>query len=184
MLFHTRARKSPMSMPKNKSATRMPLPSAPILLSELRVTRMEDGRYLGDWGDESCIVRIGTCFPWSSPGAFVSLRNEDDKEVVLIPDLDEVDSESRAVLQRALREAAFAFDITRVASVRKEFEIRHWEVTCHEGHRSFQTKVDDYPQVLAPRGLLITDVGGDVYVIHDWDGLDKSSRNQVALFID
>lgn len=173
-----------MTMPENNSASKALLPSAPVLLSALRVTRMEDGRYLAAWGDGNCIVRIGTCFPWSSPGAFVSLRNEDDKEVVLVPDLEEVDPESRTVLLRALREAAFAFEITHVASVRKEFEIRHWEVTCREGGRSFQTKVDDYPQILAPRGLLITDVGGDVYVIHDWDGLDKASRKQLALFID
>lgn len=173
-----------MTTPEQKLTTTTPRSGAPIVLSELRVTRTEDGRYLAAWGDQRCIVRIGTCFPWTCPGAFVSLRNEDDKEVALIPDLAAVDPESRIVLRRALREAAFAFTITQVRLVRKEFEIRHWEVTCREGQRSFQTKVDDFPQPLPPRGLLITDVGGDVYVVEDWDRLDKSSRKQLALFID
>ena len=31
---------------------------------------------------------------------------------------------------------------------------------------------------------LITDVAGDVYVIHDWKGLDKQSRKQIAMFVD
>lgn len=159
-------------------------PRVPALLSALRVTRADDGRYRAAWGGHECVVRVGTCFPWTAPGTFVSLRDEDDKEVALIPSLNEVDAESGAVLQRALREAAFAFEITHVAIMRKEFEIRQWEVTCAEGPRTFQTKVDDYPQLLAPSGLLITDVVGDVYVIHDWTALDRHSRKQIALFVD
>ncbi len=156
----------------------------PVVLSELRITRAEDGRYRAAWDGQECIVRVGTCFPWTAPGTFVSLRGEDDKEVALIPSLDEVDAESRAVLRHALRESAFAFEITRVDQVRKEFEIRHWVVTCAEGQRTFQTKVDHYPQPLPPDGLLITDVAGDVYVIHDWRALDKHSRKQIAMFVD
>lgn len=156
----------------------------PVTLSELRITRAEDGRYRAAWAGHECVVRVGTCFPWTAPGTFVSLRGEDDKEVAIIPSLDEVDPESRAVLQRALREAAFAFEIIHVTVVRKEFEIRQWEVTCTEGPRTFQTKVDDYPQLLPPHGLLITDVAGDVYVIHDWTALDKHSQKQIALFVD
>lgn len=160
-------------------------PLRPLVnLSELRVSRAQDGRYRAAWANQECLVRVGTCFPWSAPGTFVSLRDEEDREVALIPSLDEVDTESRVVLQMALREAAFAFEITHVERVRKEFEIRHWVVTCVEGQRSFQTKVDDYPQLLAPTGLLITDVAGDVFVIHDWKALDKHSRKQIALFVD
>jgi hypothetical protein len=158
--------------------------SGSVPLSALRVTRAEDGRYRAAWAGHVCIVRVCTCFPWTAPGTFVSLRDENDKEVALIPSLDEVDAESRAVLGRALREAAFAFEITHVAVMRKEFEIRQWEVTCAEGPRTFQTKIDDYPHPLPPRGLLITDVVGDVYVIHDWTTLDKHSRKQISLFID
>ena len=156
----------------------------PVTLSELRVTRAEDGRYRAAWAGYECVVRVGTCFPWTAPGTFVSLRGEDDKEVALIPSLDDVDGETRAVLRHALREAAFAFEIVRITQVRKEFEIRHWVVTCAEGPRSFQTKVDDHPQLLPPSGLLITDVAGDVYVVHDWKGLDKQSRKQIAMFVD
>src|SRR5690606_20034807 len=76
----------------------MTAPEPPLRLSELRVTRLEDGRCRAAWAGQSRIVRVGTCFPWSAPGAFVSLRGEDDKEIALIPSLDDVDPESRAVL--------------------------------------------------------------------------------------
>lgn len=153
-------------------------------LSALRLTRTEDGRYQAVWKGETTIVRVRTCFPWSAPGTFVSLRDEDDHEVVLVPDLAALDGESRAALERALRETAFAFTITRVERVYLEFEIRQWEVECAEGRRVFQTKVDDYPQPMAPSGLLITDVAGDVYVVPDWTALDKHSRKQLAMYVD
>jgi len=175
-------------LPMKEIAEKAPQSSAagmpPVDLADLRVTRGEDGRYRAAWAGQVRVVRVGTCFPWSAPGTFLSLRGEDDREVALIPSLDDVDPESRAALRRALREAAFAFEITRVGSVRKEFEIRQWEVTCAEGPRTFQTKVDDFPQVLPTGELLITDVAGDVYVVHDWKALDKHSRKQLAIFVD
>lgn len=170
------------SDPPQTTATAPPMP--PVALEDLRVTRSEDGRYHASWSGHQCIVRVSTCFPWTAPGAFVSLRGEDDKEVALIPSLEDLDAESRTVLRHALREAAFAFEIIRIDKVYKEFEIRLWEVTCAEGPRTFQTKVDDYPQPLPPDGLLITDVAGDVYAIHNWRMLDKHSRKQIALFVD
>lgn len=156
----------------------------PAGLSELRLTRSEDGRYVAAWDGYACTVQVTSCFPWTAPGAFVSLRDATDAEVILVPALADLDPASREVLQRALREAAFAFEISRVERVRKEFEIRQWEVVCAEGPRAFQTKVDDYPQHLPPRGLLITDVAGDVYTIADWTLLDKRSRKELAMFVD
>ena len=150
----------------------------------LRIFRASDGRFMASTGGEARAVRITTCFPWTAPDAYISLRDADDREVALVASLDDVDAESRAVLVQALREAAFAFEITQVAVIRKEFEIRHWEVTCREGLRTFQTHMDDWPRALPPHGLLITDVSGDVYVIHDWTALDRHSRKQLAIYID
>ena len=153
-------------------------------LASLRLSRTADGRTMATWNGASRAVRAVTCFPWSAPGTFVSLRDEDGAEVALVPALDALEPGSRAVLARALREIAFAFEITQVERVRKEFEIRQWDVACVHGPRTFQTHVDDWPRVLPPNGLLITDVAGDVYVIPDWTALDKASRKQLAVFVD
>lgn len=156
----------------------------PVILSELRVTRTSDGRFLAAWAGQQCHVNVTTCFPWSAPTAYISLRDMEGGEVALIPSLDDIDGETRAVLESALQEAAFAFEITSVNTVRKEFEIRQWDVQCAQGPRVFQTKSDEYPQILPPHGLLITDVAGDVYVVQDWTTLDRHSRKELALFVD
>lgn len=150
----------------------------------LVLSRTEDGRTIATRDGVAHTVHVTTCFPWSAPGAYLSLRDDDGREVALIPAPEDLEAASRAVLMQALRDAAFAFEITHIVLVKKEFEIRHWEVTCVEGHRVFQTGVDDWPRPLPPNGLLITDVAGDVYRVRDWTALDKHSRAQIAMFVD
>jgi len=153
-------------------------------LSGLRLTRASDGRTVASRGGTQWTVHVTNCFPWSAPGTYLSLRDDDGHEVALIPSMDDIDTDSREILQQALRDAAFAFDVTAVTLVKKEFEIRFWDVNCAEGRRVFQTHVDDWPRQLPPNGLLITDVAGDVYRIADWTALDKQSQKQLAMFVD
>ena len=159
-------------------------PIEPPAPGALRLHRGPDGRTVAAWNGETRVVQAQPCFPWSAPETFISLRDDDGREVALVPDPGALDSDSAAVLRQALREAAFAFEITRVIAVRKEFEIRYWDVVCAEGPRVFQTGVDDWPRTLPPRRLLITDVAGDVYTIADWTALDAHSRKQLAMYTD
>lgn len=171
-------------MPAIENGESLPPLQPPALLSDLRVVRQEDGRYCAAWNGHRALIQVMSCFPWTAPGTYLSLRDAHDREVALVPSLDDLEPESRGVLAQALRASAFAFRITGVTQVRRAFEIRHWEVTCAEGARKFQTKVDDFPETLLPHGLLITDVAGDVYVVEDWTALDKHSRKELALFVD
>ena len=150
----------------------------------LILTRSDDGRTIATRDGVSRTVHVTTCFPWSAPGTYLSLRDDDGHEVALVPAPDDLEEASRVVLMQALRDAAFAFAVTHVAQVKKEFEIRHWDVTCVEGRRVFQTHVDDWPRGLPPNALLITDVAGDVYYIDDWTQLDRHSQKQLAMFVD
>lgn len=150
----------------------------------LRLSRSPDGRTMVERNGEWVAVRVSSCFPWSAPDTYLSLRDSENIELALIPSLDDMNDGDRAILTQALRDAAFAFQVTRVVLVKKEFEIRQWEVICVEGPRVFQTKVDDWPRPLPPHGLLITDVTGDVYVIPDWTALDKQSRRELAPFVE
>ena len=150
----------------------------------LKLARSDDGRTIATRDGVSRTVHVTSCFPWSAPGAYLSLRDDDGREVALVPAPEDLEEASRTVLMQALRDAAFAFAVTHVAQVTKEFEIRHWDVTCVGGRRVFQTHVDDWPRGLPPNGLLITDVAGDVYHIDDWTQLDRHSQKQLAMFVD
>lgn len=146
-------------------------------MSEVRLERRVDGQV---WAllpnGQARPVRLYRCFPWSEPGRFVSLRDDDDREVAMVTDPAELDPRSRDVLEGALAEAGFVLQVTAVRSVEDEVEIRVWKVETRQGSRTFQTRLDDWPREVPGGGLLIRDVAGDLYHVADPEALDPTSR--------
>jgi hypothetical protein len=129
-------------------------------------------------------VSVRRCFPWSEPGRFVSLRDDDEKEVALVAQLADLEPASRSALETALAEAGFVLEVVSVRSIAEEVEIRHWVVETRQGTRAFQTRLDDWPRELPAGGMLIRDVGGDLYHIPSPEALDPTSRDLLWAFID
>lgn len=129
-------------------------------------------------------VTVCRCFPWSKPTCFISLRDDEDKEVALVRELEELDDDSRAPLQLALAEIGFLFEIEQIDSIEEEFEIRTWNVRTKQGPRSFQTARDHWPLEEPNGGLIIHDVAGDIFHIARPSQLDERSRKILWAFVD
>jgi len=148
------------------------------------LSRRADGRLWLTLGEDASPVVVRRCFPWTAPGRFVSLRDDRNTELALIADPDELDGESRRVLEEALVEAGFVLEVTGVAAIEEEVEIRHWTVTTRQGPRTFQTRLDDWPHALSGGGLLIRDVAGDLYHVSAPERLDAKSRELLWAYVD
>lgn len=151
---------------------------------ELRLERRADGRLWAVRGDTARAVVVRRCFPWSEPGRFLSLREDREQEFALVADPAELDAASRRVLEDALVEAGFVFQVRAVRAIDEEVELRHWRVATVQGPRSFQTRLDDWPRALPHGGLLIRDVAGDLYHLADPQALDRESRALLWAFVD
>jgi hypothetical protein len=156
----------------------------PRTASQLALRTSPDGRLLARIAGKWVTVRLRQCFPWSEPGRHVSLRDEGDDEVALVDDPATLPPESRRALERALAEAGFVLEVTRVLNVEEEVEIRQWTVETKHGKRSFQTHLDDWPRALPMGGLLIRDVAGDLYRLPAPETLDTRSRELLWAFVD
>lgn len=152
--------------------------------SDLVLRHEGDGQLVVVIGGEAVTVRVRQCFPWSEPRRHLSLRDAEEREVALVEDPANLAPESREALERALAEAGFVLDVTRVLSIEEEVEIRQWTVDTRQGRRSFQTHLDDWPRVLPKGGLLIRDVAGDLYRLADPQGMDRRSRELLWAFVD
>jgi hypothetical protein len=75
-------------------------------------------------------------------------------------------------------------EVTRVLDINEEVEIRQWTVETRQGRRSFQTHLDDWPRGLPNGGILIRDVGGDLYRLAAPSQMDKKSRELLWAFVD
>jgi hypothetical protein len=160
--------------------------TATILTEEgsLNLQLRPDGRLLASKDGVERVVWVRQAFPWSEPRQFLSLRDDEEEEFAMVPQLGALDPASRRALERALVVAGFVFDVTRVLSVEEEVEVRHWKVETSQGPRTFQTRLDDWPRMLPPGGLLIRDVAGDLYHLADPDALDRQSLALLWAFMD
>ncbi|HEU5219338.1 MAG TPA: DUF1854 domain-containing protein [Gemmatimonadales bacterium] len=142
-----------------------------------------DGRLRAGTPESTRPVVVRRCFPWSEPGKYISLRDENEEEVALVKDPADLTSESQLALGLAMAEAGFVFEVTRVIEVEEEVEIRHWKVDTRQGLRSFQTRLDDWPRALPGGGFLIRDVAGDLYRLPQADRMDKVSQELLWAFV-
>jgi hypothetical protein len=175
-------REEPLSAPSPAPPSQAPPSQAP--LPSPRLERQSDGRLVARRDGQATPVRPVRCFPWSRPGAYISLRDEGDREVALIEDPAELDPGSRVVLEQALAEAGFVLEVQRVVAIDDELEIRTWKVETRQGARTFQTARDEWPRPLPGGGFLVRDVAGDLYLIPRAGELDRLSQRALWAFID
>jgi len=129
-------------------------------------------------------VVVRRCFPWSEPARYISLRDDDHREIALVKDPLELTGPSRGALLDAMADAGFLFEVTHVHDIEEEVEIRQWRVETKQGSRVFQTRLDDWPRALPGSGFLLRDVAGDLYRLPVPDTMDKRSRELLWAFVD
>jgi hypothetical protein len=156
--------------------------SRPAGPGPLRLQWRESGLFIPALDGGEVPVRARRCFPWSAEASWISLRDEEEKELVLIEDARDLDGASRRALERALDEAVFVLVVESVEDLREEFELRRWQVTTRQGPRSFQTRLDEWPRQTPGGGLLIRDLAGDLYHVPDVEAMDARSREFLWAF--
>src|SRR3954471_3263533 len=129
-----------------------------VLSSELTLELRADGRLQAMKERREAFVTVRQSFPWSEPGQYLSLRDDDEKEFALVASPAALAGASRVALEQALVSAGFVLEITRVHELEEEVEVRNWKVETRQGPRTFQTKLDDWPRQLPQGGLLVRDV--------------------------
>ena len=150
---------------------------------KIKIEKGTDGQLVIRQNGTAIAVRVFSCFPWSYPNRFISLRDKDENEIALIDDLNHLDDASRKLVEAALAETGFILRIQKIEFMEEDYEIRTWKVQTEQGIRSFQTKLDEWPRTLPDGGLLIKDVAGDLFLIQDPHGLDEHSRHLLWSFL-
>jgi hypothetical protein len=143
-----------------------------------------EGQLIVHKGKTKIPVSLRPCFPWSAPGTFLSLRNAENEEVLLVENLENLESGSRDAVTSALAEAEFTLEISKIHSIERHFEMRAWTVETRHGPRKFQIRIDDWPRRLPNGGLCITDLSGDLYTIRSQEALDDRSRKLLFAYAD
>lgn len=68
-------------------------------------------------------VMLRPCFPWSASTRFISLRKNENKEIYLIPRLEDLDDASQQAVEASLAESTFTLEVTAINKIKKEFDL-------------------------------------------------------------
>ncbi|MFW6269066.1 MAG: DUF1854 domain-containing protein [Bacillota bacterium] len=128
-------------------------------------------------------VEINPAFPLSKIGRYLSIteESEDNKklgeEIGMIKDIDELDKQSKKVIEQALDKIYFIPKITKIYEIEEEFGVTRWEVETQKGSRAFDIK--SRRKDVRPYGngrIIIHDIDGNRYEITDHRELDDESK--------
>jgi hypothetical protein len=144
----------------------------------LALRRTQDGQPL------EVPVRVVCSFPWSRRQEFVSVRDDKGKEQALIERLADLPPAARALIEEELTDSGFVPRIRAVDAIEAQAELFHWKVQTDAGPRSFLTPRGDYLRTLPGGGVLIKDVGNDLYLIETPSSLDPKSRKLLWAYLD
>ena len=128
-------------------------------------------------------VRVRRAFPWSEPNAFVSIRDAEGKELLLVDLLEPLDPGRRKVIEQALADGSFVPRITAVHDVDVSFGYQLWKVRTDRRPAEFRVQEREDIRFLPDGRFRIKDADGTVYEMVSLVDLDEASRRAVEPLI-
>lgn len=122
-------------------------------------------------------------FPLSDPRAQVSILSADGQELAWIPRLDDLPSETRAILEAELAQRHFLPVVHRVTRLTGQVEPTECEVETDRGTVTFQIKGEEDVKRFPGGRVLITDANGVRYLIPNVAQLDATSRRFLERYV-
>jgi hypothetical protein len=122
-------------------------------------------------------------FPMTDPSGWISFLGPDGREILFLPSLERLDSETRRVLDQELAKREFVPVIRRILRVVGEATPADFDVETDRGATRFTLDSEDDIRNFGPHRLLITDSRKLRYQVPDMRVLDGHSRRLIEKFL-
>lgn len=153
--------------------------------TKIRIMRDSHKRVLLKIGDEEKVVyRVMRNFPLTGPEKYLSLADEEGKELGMIRQLKDLDPSSKKILEEELERAYFVPVIKRILAVRELYGgVTDIAVETDKGYREFELRSKDTIRFVGLSRIMITDVDGNRYEIPNMGALDARSKSLIEWMV-
>lgn len=132
--------------------------------------------------------RVCVCqtFPFTQPGKFISLRENDEKgrEIGIIEDMSKLDEASRALIEEQIKLRCFMPVITKIVNVKDKYGFAYFDVLTDRGECRFTAHIFSGDIInLGDKRIIMKDVDGNRFEIPDLSKLSSSERKMIEVFI-
>ncbi len=115
--------------------------------------------------------------PLSHPTKYLSLMNGKGEEILLVPNLEDLNSESLKAANEELARRYLTAQVQTILDARTEFGATYWTVETERGTRELVTQsLQENAQWLSPTHLMLIDVDGNRFELTDINALDAKSQ--------
>ena len=120
-------------------------------------------------------------FPVSRIDEYITLLDEEGKEMAVIRKLTDIDAESREVIEYSLNDYYLVPHITRIVSITEKNGKIHWIVETDRGYKEFDVRNRNHDvRVYSDGRVRVRDSDDNRYIISDYRALDAHSRRQAV----
>lgn len=145
-----------------------------------------EGGFIGLKRNEEDYKRVSLikAFPFSFPTQFISVRDQEQKEIGIIEDLKQFPEEIQILFQEELERRYYLPVIQKIQSIKEEFGYSYWEAVTDHGFKKFTMRRDSNSFInIKGNMILIIDVDGNRYEIEDYTKLDDKSYKRIELML-
>jgi hypothetical protein len=145
---------------------------------KMRVFRLAGVPRMTIEGERSWLkISPARTFPLSDPEHYIGFLDGAGKDIGMLYDPEQLDSESRHIVEEEIDRRYFVPVVDRVISVKEEFGAVYWKVETDRGEKDLVVRnLRDNMQELSATRLMITDVDGNRFEIPDVTRLDNKSQ--------
>ena len=129
-------------------------------------------------------IFLHRAFPFDYPYAYISVLDEDSKEIGIIQEIDGLDGDAAQMLREELDRKYYTPVIRQILSVKDKFGYSYWKVVTDEGELDFTCR-DTFSSLLKIGGtrIFVNDIDGNRFEIPDLEALDRKSFKKIELFL-
>lgn len=122
-------------------------------------------------------------FPFSAPSESISIVDEYSREMAWLDRLDELDTDSQALVNNYLAVREYRPTVLRITSVSTYSTPSIWMMETDKGPCKFELPSDESIRRLGGNRLVLTHANGMQFIIEDLFALDSRSRQILARFM-
>lgn len=124
-------------------------------------------------------------FPFSNPSKYITLLDENEKEVGFVRDLLQLDRGSAEVLEACFKEYYMIPQISRLTYCEDKFGTLKWVVETDRGTVSFRirNRHSDIKKLYGTNRVIIRDSNDNRYEIRDYTAMDAHSLHLLFSYL-
>ena len=124
-------------------------------------------------------------FPHEFLYEYISVVGEDDKEIGLIYNIEDFDTDTASLLRREIDRRYYAPVITEIKSVKERYGFSYWKVTASDGRSISFTMQDTFKNIvhIGDDSIMLIEVDGNRFTIESVSSLGSKSYRKIELYL-